>query len=46
MLYLYLFLLIVSLVTVLIVFVRAIKSSGVPANAQLIVDVWNSVSQR
>lgn len=44
MLYFYLFLCIVLLVAVTIYYFRSLKSSGVPANAQLIIDAWNSVA--
>jgi hypothetical protein len=43
MLYLYLFLCIVLLVAVTIYFFQSLKSSGIPANAKLIIDAWNSL---
>lgn len=44
MLYIYLILPILLLIVVTILFLRSLKSSGIPANAQLLVDAWNSVA--
>jgi len=45
MLYFYLFFLLVLLAVVTLYYFRSLKSSGIPANAQLIIDAWNSISK-
>lgn len=44
MLYIYLYVLLLVLVAITILFLYSLKSLGIPGNAQLIVDAWNSVS--
>ena len=46
MLYIYIYLIfpILLLIVVTILFLRSLKSSGIPANAQLLVDAWNSAA--
>jgi hypothetical protein len=44
MVYFYLFLLFVFLAIVTACFFRSLKSSQIPPNAKLIIDVWNATS--
>jgi len=46
MVYIYIYLIfpILLLIVVTILFLRSLKSSEIPANAQLLVDAWNSVA--
>lgn len=45
MLYAYLFILILLLVVVTVYYFRFLKAaSGIPANAQLLIDAWNTVN--
>lgn len=46
MVYAYISLLIMLIIAVTGLFCRVIKSSKVPANAQLLIDAWNSVSEK
>ncbi|MCF8056379.1 MAG: hypothetical protein K9K37_07050 [Desulfocapsa sp.] len=46
MFYFYLFFCVLLPVASVILFLRSVKLTGMPANARLIVDAWNSVSGR
>lgn len=45
MLYFYLFLLFVFLTIITGLFIRSLKSSPMPPNAKVIVDVWNTIAK-